>query len=96
MESPFYGPRILAHALPLDGELNFYFILKNDLFIKKNDLELPLIFVLFLKGKQNKKENSNCVSLFWKKVVYEISDRVRGSSYLSGRYDKDRSIPLSP
>ena len=32
-------------------QIDFYFILKNDLFIKKNDLELPLIFVLFLKGK---------------------------------------------
>ena len=40
---------------PLDGELDFY--LKNwFLLIKKNDLESPLIFVLFLKGKQNKKE----------------------------------------
>ena len=39
----------------LDGELDFclkiWFLL-----IKKNDLESPLIFVLFLKGKQNKKE----------------------------------------
>ena len=31
------------------------FIWKFDLLIK-NDLESPLIFVLFLKGKQNKKE----------------------------------------
>ena len=31
-----------------------------------NDLESPLIFVLFLKGKQNKKENSKCDSLFGK------------------------------
>ena len=42
---------------PLDGELSI-FNLKNHgfLFIKKNELESPLIFVLFLKGKQNKKE----------------------------------------
>ena len=41
---------------PLDGKLDFL-ILKNwFLLIKKNDLESPLIFVLFLKGKQNKKE----------------------------------------
>ena len=33
------------------------FILKNWFYlIKKTDLESPLIFVLFLKGKQNKKE----------------------------------------
>ena len=37
------------------------------LLIKKNDLELPLIFVLFWKGKQNKKENPKCDSLFWKR-----------------------------
>ena len=50
------GPRILAQCVPhLNGELNFYFE-KWFLLIKKNDLESPLIFVLFLKGKQNKKE----------------------------------------
>ena len=32
------------------------FCLKMILFIKKNDLESLLIFVLFLKDKQNKKE----------------------------------------
>ena len=49
---------------PLDGELNFYF--EKWFYLLKNDLELSLIFVLFLKGKQNKKENSKCDSLFWK------------------------------
>ena len=41
---------------PLDGELDLYF---EKWFIDyfENDLESPLIFVLFLKGKQNKKEN---------------------------------------
>ena len=48
----------------LNGELDFY--LKNDLLIMKNDLESPLIFVLFFKGKQNKKENPKCDSLFGK------------------------------
>ena len=43
------------------------FVLKMILFIKKNDLESLLIFVLFLKGKQNKKENPKCDSLFWKR-----------------------------
>ena len=36
-----------------------------------NDLESPLIFVLFLKGKQNKKENPKCDSWFLEKVVCE-------------------------
>ena len=43
------------------------FNLKNDIVYKiKNDLESPLIFVLFLKGKQNKKENPKCDSLYGK------------------------------
>ena len=37
---------------PLEGKLDFN--LKND-------------FYLFLKGKQNKKENPKCDSLFWKR-----------------------------
>ena len=63
MESPFCGSYISAHALPLDGELVFY--LKKIYFLE-NDLESPLTFVLFLKGKQNKKENPKCDSLFGK------------------------------
>ena len=55
-----------------------------------------LFFVLFLKGKQNKKENHKCDSLFSKNVVCEKPDRARGSGYLSGRYSKNRSTPLSP
>ena len=36
-------------------------------YLLEDDLESPLIFVLFLKGKQNKKENPKCDSLFWKR-----------------------------
>ena len=81
---------------PLDGELDFY--LKQLIFIWlfENDLESPLIFVLFLKGKQNKKEKPQVWLLILEKVVCEKPDRVRGSGYLSGRYGKDRSTPLSP
>ena len=44
------------------------FIWKIDFYwLFENDLESPLIFVLFLKGKQNKKENPKCDSLFWKR-----------------------------
>ena len=50
---------------PFDDELDFY--LRNwFILMKKNDLESSLIFVLFLKGKQNKKENPKCV-LIWKR-----------------------------
>ena len=49
--------RLARMRFPLDGELDYLFILKNwFLLIKKNDLESPLIFVLFLKVKQNNKE----------------------------------------
>ena len=50
------------------------FILKNDFFFfffLENDLESPLIFVLFLKGKQNNKENPKCDSLFEKYGLWE-------------------------
>ena len=43
------------------------FILKNGFIYLENDLDSPLIFVLFLKGKQNKKENPKWDSLFWKR-----------------------------
>ena len=49
----------------------FYFE-KMILSIKKNDLESPLIFILFKKGKQNKKENPKCDSLFWKRWSTKI------------------------
>ena len=61
-------PAFRLNALPLDGVLDSLFQ-KNDFilfYLLENDLELPLIFVLFLKGKQNKKENSKCDSLFGK------------------------------
>ena len=37
-------------------------------------MESPLIFVLFLKGKQNKKENLKCDSLFWKR--WSVKNRI--------------------
>ena len=47
-----FSAQCVSHS---NGELDFLF--ENLIyFIKKNDLESPLIFVLFLKGKQNKKE----------------------------------------
>ena len=48
-------------------------------FIFRKDLELSLIFVLFLMGKQNKKENPKYDSLFGKKwfVKIEIGSGVR-------------------
>ena len=49
--TPHFGSCV-SHSM---GELDFD--LKNWFnWLKRNDLESPLIFVLFLKGKQNKKE----------------------------------------
>ena len=56
-------PCISAHAFSLDDELAFY--LKMIYFLE-NDLDSLLLFALFLKGKQNKKENTKCDSLFGK------------------------------
>ena len=42
------GPHISAHAFPLDGELDFYLKM---IYLLENNLESPLIFVLFFKGK---------------------------------------------
>ena len=52
------------HLMRFHSMASSIFILKMIFVFLENDLELPLIFVLFLKGKQNKKENLKCDSLF--------------------------------
>ena len=49
---------------PLDDELDFYF--KIILFIQRNDLESPLIFVLFLKGNKIRKKTLSATPYFGK------------------------------
>ena len=44
----------------------------------ENDLESPHIFVLFLKDKQNKKENPKCNSLFEKCGLLKIGSELEG------------------
>ena len=46
--------------------------------IFRKDLESPLIFVSFLKGKQNKKENPKCDSLFGKDGMWKIKSEFEG------------------
>ena len=61
-------------AFPLDDTTHFLFIWwKFDFFFFfiEKDLESPLIFVLFLKGKQNKKETPKCNSLFGKDSMWK-------------------------
>ena len=57
---------------PLDGELEFFY-LKKLIFIDclKMTWSRHLFLFLFLKGKQNKKENPKCDSWFLEKVVCE-------------------------
>ena len=57
-------PAFLLDAFPLDGETFFLFIYEKLIFKKR--LGVTTYFVLFLNGKQNKKENLKCDSLFGK------------------------------
>ena len=50
-DQSYYGPCISAHALPLNGKLFFLFIYLKMIYFLENDLDSPLIFILFLKGK---------------------------------------------
>ena len=50
----FVDPAFCLDAFLLDGENIFFFFFVKNWFLEKN-LESPLIFVLFLKSKQNKK-----------------------------------------
>ena len=74
MDSGIVDPAFLLMRFHLMA--NSFFILKMIFFL--NDLELPLIFVLFLKGKQNKKENFNCDSLFGKDSLRETKSGFGG------------------
>ena len=53
-----WTPHFGSMRFSLDGELDFYLKFWKMIFIWlfENDLESPLIFVLFLGNKQNKKE----------------------------------------
>ena len=54
-----------SHSMANSFFFFFLYYLKKIYFFEK-DLESPLIFVLFLKGKTNKKKNPKCDSLFGK------------------------------
>ena len=75
MDSGIVDPVFLLMRFHLMA--NSFFILKMICFFL-NDLELPLIFVLFLKGKQNKKGNFNCDSLFGKDSLRETKSGFGG------------------
>ena len=85
--------RISTHAFLFDGELTFY--LKKIYFLE-NDLESPLIFVLFWKEQQNKIKKTLSVTLYLENMVCEKPNLESGLDYLLGRYGKDYCTPLSP
>ena len=70
------------------------FLFEKYLFLK-NDLESPLIFVLFLKVNKIRKKTLSMTS-YLEKWYVKNQIWARGLGYLSGRYDKDRNTPLSP
>ena len=49
-------PAFSLNEFPLDDKTRFLFICLVKIWFLEKYLELPLIFVLFLKEKQNKKE----------------------------------------
>ena len=61
-----WTPHFGSMHSPLDGELDFDFEKLWFLFIKKMTWSRYLFLFYFLKGKQNKKENPKCDSLFGK------------------------------
>ena len=73
---------------------NSFFICKNFYFLEKN-LKSSLIFVLFLKRKQNKKENPKCDSLFGKDSLWKTKVESEGQvTYWKGTVVSG-STPLS-
>ena len=57
------------------AKLSFYLFDGNMIFRK--DLESPLIFILFLKGKQNKKKKTLSVTLYLEKMVCKKKTKSR-------------------
>ena len=90
MDPSFYS--ICSHSM---ARLTFrlFYLVKNVIFRK--DLESPLIFVLFLKRKQNKKENLKCDYLFGKNSLWKTKVESEGQVTYWEVTVVSRSIPLS-
>ena len=70
------GPRILLDAFSLNDVTRFLLIEKNMIFRK--DLGVATYLFIFFKGKQNKKENPKCDSLFGKDSLRKTKYGLRG------------------
>ena len=90
VKSPFCGPHISAHAFSTRWQARFLFWKR--FYLLENYLESPLLFALFLKGKQNKKENPKCDSLFWKK--WSVKKRIGFRSHVT--YQKGTVKTVAP
>ena len=77
------GPCISAHALPLDGELTFYF--KNDLFIKKMIWSRHLFLFYFFKSVNKIRKKTLSVIPYSENEVCEKPNRGSRVKLLIGK-----------
>ena len=54
------------------------------------------LFLFYFKMANKIRKKTLSATPYLEKVIYEKPDRVWGSGYLSEKYGKDRSTPLSP
>ena len=91
----FVDPVFRLMRFPLNGELDFY--LKMILFIKKKIwLGVTTYFCFIFKRVNKIRKKTLSVTPYLEKVVCEKPDQAQGLGYLSRRYSKNRSTPLSP
>ena len=69
-------PAFCSMRSHLMAQLTFYLFSENMIFRK--NLESPLIFCFIFKGKQNKKENPKCDSLFGKDNLWKTKVESEG------------------
>ena len=90
----YVDPAFRLMRFSLDGELDFD--LKMILFIKKKWLGVVTYFCfIFKRVNKIRKKTINVTPYFGKGGLWKTESSL-GLGYLSGRYGKDRSTPLSP
>ena len=85
-----YGPHISAHCVSHSmGSSIFIWKMIDFLLIKKMIWSRHLFLFHFFKRVNKIRKKTLSVTPYLEKVIWEKSDRVRRSSYLSGRYGID-------
>ena len=92
LDKPIVDPVFWLDAFLLDDDSLFIYLVKNMIFRK--DLELPLIFILFLKENKIRKKTLS-VTPYLEKTVCENRDRSRGQVTYQESMTKDCSTSLS-